>query len=218
MRSRNTRIGIVVAAGALALSLRAAAETKLIYLDLQPQGNHRLSEDLHETQGNHWGELPQGELKFGESRWKIGEQMIHLHGKNAPKAPEKVAGIKVGAKFARLHILHSTGYGENPMMDDGTEVGAYTINYADDTTERVPIIYGEDIRDWWDWPERPNLKRAKVAWTGTNPAAKGNERMIRAFQVIWVNPKPDKEVKSIDVNASGTECDPFIFALTIEQK
>jgi hypothetical protein len=216
MRSRRAKFGMMLAM-ALALGARGAEAAKLTYLDIQPVGNHRLTEELHDTPGNHWGEMAQGELKFEESAWKIGEQMIHLHGKSAPKAPERVQGIKVGAKFNRLHILHSTGYGENPQLADGTEVGAYTINYADDTTERIPIIYGEDIRDWWDWPERPELKRAKVAWTGTNPAAKGNERKIRAFSVIWKNPKPDKEVKSIDISASGTECDPFLFGLTIEQ-
>jgi hypothetical protein len=218
MVTAHSRGAALLCAGLLVLAAAAAADPKFTFLDLQPKGNHRLAEDLHGTQGNHLGGVPQGELKFEGSRWKIGEQMIHLRGENAKDAPEAVEGIKVGAKFDRLHILHSTGYGENPQFTEGTEIGAYTVVYADDTTERIPIIYGDDVRDWWDWPERMSLKRAKVAWTGTNPPAMQNERKVRLFGVVWTNPHPGKEVQTIGVNSSDTPCDPFVVALTIETK
>jgi hypothetical protein len=211
----------LLAAGTLALSLAgtAAAEGKLTFIDVSSKGNHRLNETLHKTSpDNHFGELPQGELKFEAIRFKIGEQMVRVKGKNTDALPSEVKGIPVNAAFERLHILHSTGYGENPQMTEGTEIGAYTIRYADDTTERIPIVYGEDVRDWWDWPPRTDLKRAKVAWTGTNPFANTYERKIRLFAVTWTNPHPAKKVTSIDMNTAETECDPFLVALTAETK
>ena len=211
-------IGTAILALGIALAaLQVRAESKLTFVDLQAQANHRLTEDLHDSQGNHFGDLPQGELKFEASRFKIGERFLRLMGKaGSPNAPNRIKDLRVGAKFDRLHILHSTGYGENPQMAEGTEIGAYTVVYESGQEERIPIVYGEDVRDWWDWPGRTALKRAKVAWTGANPAAAANERKIRAFAVIWKNPHPDRVVKTLEVSSSETNCDPMVFALTLE--
>jgi hypothetical protein len=209
----------VFGVGLVLLVQQARADSKFTFIDFQSQANQRLSDDLHESQGNNWNAMPQGELKFEDSRFKIGEGYLHLLGKaGAATKPNRFKDLKVGAKFDRLHILHSAGYGENPKMDDGTEIGAYTVHYAGGSEERVPIIYGEDVRDWWDWPERPDLKRAKVAWSGTNTPAQANERKIRAFALVWTNPHPDRVVESIEVSSSETNCDPMLFALSLEVK
>jgi hypothetical protein len=131
-----------------------------------------------------------------------------------------VEGILVKAKFDRLHILHSTGYGEGmeTPFEEGTEIGAYVVRYDDKSTERIPIVYGEDLRDWWDWPDRPETKRAKVVWTGSNTASENNQRQIRLFEVVWTNPHPDSEVATIDMESKDTVCDPFLVALTLEKK
>ena len=199
-----------------AASARAAA--KFTFVDLQPKANQKLADDLHGSEGNHLRNVPQGEQKLKEVPFKIGEKLIHLKGAHAPDAPEKVEGIKVDARFDRLHLLHSTGYGNEPAVEDGTEIGAYVVHYADDTTERIPIVYGEDLRDWWVSPDKPEVKRAKVAWEGTNPAAEGMGTKIRLFRVEWTNPHPEKEVASVDFLSRNTECDPFLVALTLEQK
>jgi hypothetical protein len=199
----------------------AAAEPTFIFVDLQAQANQKLSDDLHNTEGNNLAKVPQGEQKLGETRFKIGEKMIHVRGEaGAPDAPTKVEGIPVKAKFDRLHILHSTGYGEGmeTPFEDGTEIGAYVVRYDDKSTERIPIVYGEDLRDWWDWPNRPDTKRAKVAWTGANTASENSQRQIRLFEVIWNNPHPEKEVATIDMESKETVCDPFLVALTLEKK
>jgi hypothetical protein len=198
-----------------------AAEPTFVFVDLQAQANQKLSDDLHNSEGNNLAKVPQGEQKLGETRFKIGEKMIHVRGTaGAADAPLKVEGVPVNAKFDRLHILHSTGYGEamNEPFADGTEIGSYVVRYADKSTEHIGIIYGEDLRDWYDWPDRPDVKRAKVAWTGTNAASENNQRQIRLFEVVWENPHPDKEVATIDVESKETVCDPFLVALTLEKK
>jgi beta-galactosidase len=145
--------------------------------------------------------------------------MLHLRGQHAADAPEKIEGIKIDTEFVRLHLLHSTGYGEaeNPVAD-GTVIGEYVVHYADDTTARIPIVYGEDVRDWWVNPARSELKRAKPAWTGTNAPAEANMAQIRLYSVAWENPHPEKKVRTIDFVSKKTECDPFLIALTVEKK
>jgi hypothetical protein len=209
---------LVCSVMALALSTAARAETKFTFIDLQPRANQKLADDLHESQGNNLAKVPTGEQKLADVPFKLGEKMIHLKGAHSPSAPEKVEGIKVGAKFDRLHILHSTGYGNDPAVGDGTEIGAYVVHYADGATERIPIVYGEDLRDWWVMPDKPAVKRAKVAWEGTNAAAEGMGTKIRLYRVEWTNPHPEKEVATIDAVSKGLECDPFLIALTLEKK
>lgn len=206
--------------GLALLAAAAAAEPKFTFVDLQPQANVKLADNLSRTlEGNHLGNVPQGEQKLGGTRWQIGEKFIHLRGQNVPDLPEKVEGIKVDASFDQLHILHSTEYGEGMEVPfaESTEIGAYVVHYADKSTEKIPIVYGEDLRDWWDWPDRTSLKRANVAWTGTNPAAESAQRQIRLFSVTWTNPHPDRTVATIDFQSSNTDCDPFLVALTLEK-
>jgi hypothetical protein len=188
------------------------------YIDFGPKGNQALTEDIG-VEGNHLKEVPQGEHDFGGTKFKVGEKMVHVQGESKPELPEKVEGIKVDAKFDKLHILQATEFGEGAGdVEDGTEVGAYVVHYADKTEETIPIVYGEDVRDWWDWKGRNELKRAKVAWRGTNDYSAKNGREIRLFAEAWTNPHPDKTVATIDVVSKKTQCAPFLVALTLETK
>ena len=85
-------------------------------------------------------------------------------------------------------------------------------------TFAVPIRYGEELRDWWENPERNNLKSATVAWSGTNPAADQIMRKIRLYAIRWTNPHPEKEIATLEAQSQGTQCDPFVVAVTLEKK
>jgi hypothetical protein len=81
-------------------------------------------------------------------------------------------------------------------------------------------VYDEDVQDWWGYPGTPDVKRSKVAWKGSNPAAVnfGEGIMIRLFSSAWANPHPEKEVATVDYMSKATECKPFLVALTLEQE
>jgi hypothetical protein len=189
------------------------------YVDLGPKGNQALAQDIG-VEGNSLKEVPQGKHDFAGTKFKVGEKMVHVRAESKPELPEKVEGIKVGARFDKLHILQSTEFGEMPVkVEDGTAIGAYVVHYADKTEETIPIVYGEDVRDWWDSMMYGNkLKRAKVAWRGKNSISAENGCEIRLFSEAWTNPHPDKMVATIDVVSKKTACAPFLVALTLETK
>jgi hypothetical protein len=135
-----------------------------------------------------------------------GGGMIEMRGKPFPR---RVLGIKLGRKCARLHFLHSTGWTEK----DGTVVGEYRLVYTDGSRQDLPIIYGEDVRDWWVGTDTTvELKNGQVAWQGQT----SNGNAVRLYRRTWENPAPDREVASIDYVSTMTRCAPFLVAITVE--
>ncbi len=94
------------------------------------------------------------------------------------------------------------------------KIGAYILHYADGRQMELPIVYGEDVRDWWQPSDPKDATRAAVAWSGPSPS--GPSGGLRVFQRTWDNPRPDVEVESLDFTSTVTKCAPFLIALTLE--
>ena len=98
-------------------------------------------------------------------------------------------------------------------------IGAYLVHYTDGSYERIPIVYGRNIVNWWSFragTEEPS--DAQVAWTGSSDTTDLNPGIkIRLFDLTWTNPHPEKEVTALDVLSAGTDCDPFLVAVTLER-
>jgi hypothetical protein len=91
------------------------------------------------------------------------------------------------------------------------------VRYSDGSGEGIEITYGEDVRDWWNWDKSKETKRGKVAWTGTNAAAKMYELDVRLYESSWTNPKPDLEIESITYSSRmDNPGAPFCVALTAQ--
>jgi hypothetical protein len=168
-----------------------------------------------------------GEHFFADIKFRVGEGFIQLGSTVAMDMPDKVTGIKVDQKFDQLHLFHATGFGGGPNLpgtawhvEDGTLIGEYHVRYADESTECVPIIYGEDVRDWFYLEGEKEPSRGKVVWRGSNDRATQVGAKLRLYVSNWKNPKPDDAVKSIDYvsKKSETVAAPFCLAITLEQK
>jgi hypothetical protein len=186
---------------------------RLMFVDLDPWGTDYLA-DGPDQGGNDLNRLPRGIHQLGETYFRIGEKMVHLKGGMRTELPQSVKEIKVQARGAVLHFLHSTGGG----LDDGKLVGAYVIHYADGSVEQVPLVYSRDITNWWHRDPGRKITQAKPAWTGVNDAVERHTRpglKVRLFDLTWTNPHPDKEITSLDVLSAGKECDPFLVAVTL---
>jgi hypothetical protein len=195
---------------------RPASGVRFNFVDLQPKANHKLADAFGPLEGNNLAGVPVGPQKLGGTWFKIGERVIRVRGERSPEFPEAIRAIPIGARFDTLHILHSTMFGNAFGTNDGTEIGAYVVHYTDGTEERIPIIYGEDVRDWWKSSDSADPSRGKLAWGGKNMAA-GQDDEIRLFSSEWRNPHQERRVMAIDFESKNTVCAPFLVALTLER-
>src|SRR5207247_2028367 len=136
-----------------------------------------------------------GENLFGDVKFKIEDKLIQLGAKYVKDKPDKVEGIKVGKKFVKLYLLHATGFGAfgNPgdplYISDGTAIGHYKVKYQDKSEEIIPIVYGEDVRDWFNHDQSKSVSRGKVVWEGENEFARQFNAKLRLYLSEWKNPK-----------------------------
>jgi hypothetical protein len=191
------------------------------YLDIQPRANERLDANLGRGgAGNNFATLPRGEQTIQGVKFKVEDRFILLGIRPSKgEKTEKVEGIEVGGTFARLQILQGTFYGKGKpyYVPDDTQIGRYTVRYEDGSSEEIPIVYGQDVRDWWIMGNSAGVSRGKVAWEGDNASAKSQGHRIRLYLGTWRNPHPEKMVARIDFEKVGdSPAAPFCIGLTVE--
>lgn len=113
----------------LAMALAAPADSEFTDIDLQPQANQKLADPLGSGRaGNDLAEVPKGEQTFEGVKFKIDDGFLQL---NSPLLKEQrakaIEGIPVGKPFAKLHILHSTAYGNGMVIGQEGAEGGLTL-------------------------------------------------------------------------------------------
>lgn len=194
------------------------------YLDLQPVANQKLTDTVGDN-GHSLAGLPQKRREFGGVPFQVGPGYVRLRGKIHKELPPEVNNIRVGFKFDKLHILHGTEFGafgdatHRFHVPEGTEIGYYRVGYAGANEAKIPVVYGQDVRDSWNWDKSRPASRGKVVWTGNSPGTNKEGISLRLYLTTWENPRPEEEVTHIDfVSASNTAASPFCVALTAERK
>ena len=193
---------------------------KLVPLDLTPMAN--VSIDLLSgagpSDGNGFPELAKGEQTFGGMTFNIGPGLIQLGSTRLTGMPPKAEEIPVGRTVSLLYFLHGTQWSPSRNPPDGTLIGQYQMHYEDGSAVSVPIVYGQDVRDWWDNDQGRPVTRGKVVWTGRNSAADKSQATIRLYLGAWENPHPERKVISFDyISTAKTGCAPFLLAVTVEE-
>jgi hypothetical protein len=193
-----------------------APKGKLTYIDLQPKANRRLAETWAGGPGNDLSEFPQGEQTLAGVKFKIGDGLIQLGSRVKPGVPARAAGIQVNQKTARFYILQSMEWAAHNVAE-GKFVGRYEVRYEDQSTEKIYIVKGEDVRDWWSGLHPDPVSRGKLVWVGHNAATRRGNRHLRLFLCVWENPEPDKKILHLDfVSTMTTGASPFCVAITAE--
>jgi hypothetical protein len=196
------------------------------FVDLQPWGNRKITLDAEEGKlRSDLSAIPAGFQTFGDVRFNIGEKFIQLGSTAMLGRPEKVKGISVGLRAEKLHFLHATGFGGGTNREsspwhvkDGTLIGEYRVNFEDRSAIIIPIVYGEDVRDWFYIEDEKGPSKGKVVWEGDNELAQKDVKGIRLYLSTWENPWPEKRVTSIDYSSKKEEtvAAPFCAAITVE--
>lgn len=224
---------LIVALWTLTVFVFAAPDGKFIYVDLASHTNQKFTDNFGSGRdGNDLKSIGKDSRTFVGVNFKLATGVIQLGSDRlAAKKPTKIEGIKVGKVAAKVHIIHATGYGNGTVLGqpgkdgdplyiaDDTLIAEYKIRYDDGKTATIPVLYGQDVRDWWFGEGAKDVKRGKIAWQGDNELAKGFEQRIRLYLTTWENPHPEKKIASIDyIKIGDGVAAPFCVAITLEAK
>jgi hypothetical protein len=125
---------------------------------------------------------------------------------------KKVEGIAVGRQCRRLHFLHAAC--NAALIEDGPEIGNYTVHLADGTQYQIPLVLGRELVDWHI--QRRKTEAFVTAWEGENPRSRQLGKKIRLFKTTWENPRPEVQVRAVDFTAACPGPCPFLVALTAD--
>jgi hypothetical protein len=165
---------------------------------------------------NNLNKFPAGYRIFNDVRFNVAGLLqlaneVDVRQTNCPY-PTGVEGIPVNRFCHSIHLLHGTTDADG--TENGIVVASLILHYADGTTNKLDIIYGRQVYDWWfqaSDADAPLAGNTKVAWVGENSASK-----IRVFQTSFANPKPEVKIESVDYVSGLSKCAPFMLALTVE--
>lgn len=175
-------------------------------IDLAPYANRSFSDEEADDGRGGWTDqgkndfrtIPTGEIKVAgipfhiiDSAKNNGRGCLMLRGSARPGFPEAIRKIRVDAYVSRLFFLHTSAWG------DDTIAGAYRIHYEDNSSVDYVLHGNRNIADWWrfSWV----LPEARAGITVTNALG----RQVGSFLAEWVNPHPEKRVKSFDFLSAG---------------
>ena len=165
-----------------------------------------------------WATLPRGGLTNAGVPFRL-DGCVAATGLDAAREgdffPPRVAGIAVGRKAARLHLLH----GADRLDKDGVPVAEFILHYADGGQRAVRLAHGLHVRSL---VKDRHEKKAElldpnsvVAWVGA--AEEGGSLAQRLFRTSFDNPRPDQEIASVEWASLFSRSTPLLAALTLEQ-
>jgi hypothetical protein len=169
-------------------------------------------------------DMPVGVSKFAGVPYNVYEfptspvpTVLMLGGNGLPeKLPKAIHNIAVNRKADALFFLYTARMDarRNPQEikeKKKYEMLRYVIHYADGKSVEVPIYAEIDIDDYRQQTPRA-LPGAQIAWTRPY---QGTDQHAVAYSKQWTNPRPDVEIKSIDmVYGAQPRGVPVLIALT----
>ena len=190
---------------------------ELTYVDLSEKVNKKLTDGTIDIRGNTLQDLKAEQVTFAGVKFNVIDGVMQLTSENREHFPKSIEGIPIDKTFSKIYFFHSTQGSAD--LADGTLIGKYIVHFENSTDATIPIVVGEDVRDWWNVDRSKKLKRGRVAWVGTNPGAKSHGYSLRLFVSQWENPRPEARVTSIDyLSESISEAGPFCVGMTIESE
>jgi hypothetical protein len=124
-----------------------------------------------------------------------------------------LTGVPVSRKFAELHLLHNTTW---PDVE-GETIALIRLHYADGTSQELPVIYGAHVRDSHrirtEESETLSDPDSKIVWRG--PGSASFKSTTRVFESKFINPRPLKVVKTMDVVSTHHLAGYQLYAMTV---
>ena len=205
-------LALVLGSAGVSRAAGPAAADGFRLLDLSPVANS--SEALT---GRQFSGVPIGLQSFRGVPFLLGPRFA-VAGMEAARAgevlPDRVTGIKIGARVRRIHLLHGTLSPDK----DGVPVANLVWHYASGAEESQRLGYGVHVRDWTTprAEKRSELfdPNSHVSWSESDDRSGGERRF---FQTALENPRPEEVVTSIDVVSLFSHAAPFVAAISAEE-
>ncbi len=169
--------------------------------------------------GNNLATLPVGIQEFQGTTFDIrGVLQLLPHEKYGAATPREVTGIKVDQFCHDVVFLHSCIYADSHEVPLGETLAEYIVHYTDGTREKIPIINGVNMADWWEDPKKPHPlhSEASVAWRSMNAYSQRFGFNIVLYKFRWKNPHQEKRISTLDLQSALKDAGPFILAITVE--
>ncbi len=185
-------------------------------LDLTSLVTRQLT-DIDETQwiqkgaGIDLSSLPTGAQKLGAYSFHVSGAIMLKGARPAAQDLPASATLEIGAKAAAIAFLHTTGW-TSAITSPRTRIGAYTIQYSDNTSLIVPLEYGRNITGWTD--VTPKTIVYDQAWRGKTKD--GLDVGLTAW--VWTNPNPTKPIQTITLSSEGLQSNPTLIGATLLER
>lgn len=184
-------------------------------IDLTDYYSTSLDDDWFHHSGHDFHDVPKGHQAFNGIYFDV-RGLILLGGSGSLKIcglalPEELLGIRINRSGKAISFLHACAFDSPP----NTQIGEYIVNYVDGSCVSVPIVYSENVMDWWENPEEGQVSKAKETWFGSNAATRRVGKRTRLIQYTWDNVKPDVEIDTIDYVTCLNTSAPFCVAITV---
>lgn len=183
-------------------------ERSFAVVSLEEIGNHELTEQLYSLQT-----LGAGPVKSADISFLIGEKLIRLGSTVRAEDPERVT-VPLSTTARRLHFLHSEHY------QDGVAVLAfYVVHYKDGRQAVIPVIKGQNIRDYEVADPAQIPRSIAVGWIGPPNRPDRTEIKPALYRLSWDNPFPDVPIDRIELTSrkQKTSQATFIVAISAEK-
>jgi uncharacterized GH25 family protein len=120
-----------------------------------------------------------------------------------------------GSNIATIYLLGGTRYNSRKAGETFAEV---IFHYGDGSISSNAVEYNVHLRDWWRFPyeepaQLPNVL-TKVAWKG--PSATLKNHSLRLYRIAFINPYPEKVIRSIEFASTMAQPSLFVCALTLD--
>lgn len=140
-------------------------------------------------------------IRFDEN---FDKTCIVLQSKRMSHVPDRVVGIPVKIQAKAIYFLTATAWTKKNV-----QAMSYVIHYDDGTQVTVPIVCGQQTHDWWVKRSIDPQADGKLAWMNTQ------KRGLFAYR--WINPHPERRIKSLDIVSANNDPIPITVAITVEQ-
>jgi hypothetical protein len=206
-------------------------------LDLSSYFNRALKDDAPSDGKGGWSDqgandmslLPPGRQVFDGIPWIVGDPAAKSGAimlatekiKTEKPYPDTAVIGCAGKKYDEIFFLYTGAYCWGGKTADAkvrtnAQIAKFAVSYEDGTKAEIPLIYEKHIMDWWADPTWQQLSQLNenncfIAWQGPNRSVS----KVALYYLKWVNPNPEKPLKSIELSNKTADNDTVFFLLGV---